>query len=150
MANDLFTWLDALWSKKKLEGTPPIYIMHRFLSCERDFANTARFLQSDLRREPMLVFGTWQALLPKQKRAPRLSYVAAKKPKAAEELTERMMRVVGERREVVEAMQTLAIAELAAQGRALTELYFYYGVEPPDDVPEEPVPPVKRGGLLNL
>lgn len=149
---DLFTWLDALWNKKRPEGTPPIYIMHRFLASEQIFAGMARHLQSDLRREPTLVFGTWQALLPTQKRAPRLQYVAAKKPKAAEELTERMMDVLGERREVVENMQEVAATAMAAQGRALADLYFYYGVEPPEDVPEEALEAQHQGGggLLDL
>jgi len=151
---DLFTWLDALWNKKRPPGMPPIYIMHRFLASEQTLAHAARFLQSDLRREPDLVMGTWQALLPQQQRAPRLAYVVAKKPPEAEELTQKMMEVLGERREVVEEMQALVTITLADYGRLKEEVYFYYGVEPPEAETtgelwdkERPKP---RGGLLDL
>lgn len=151
---DLFTWLDALWNKKRPPGTPPIYIMHRFLASEQSLAHAARFLQSDLRREPDLVMGTWQALLPQQRRAPRLAYVAVKKPPEAEELTQKMMGVLGERREVVEEMQALVATALADQGRLKADLYFYYGVEPPEAEATEDLwdeeRPKPRGGLLDL
>jgi len=153
MASDLFNWLDALWNKKRPPGIPPVYMMHRFLAFDRELANVARYLQSDLQREPDLVFGTWQALLPRAKGAPRLGYVAPKRPKAAEELTQAMMRVTGERRVVVEEMQELVATELAMSGRQMADLYFYYGVEPPEDTPEaiaEDMVPTKRGGLLDL
>ena len=109
----------------------------------------ARFLQSDLRREPDLIFGVWQALLPKQDKAPRLGYVVAKKGPAAEELTVQMMRVLAERRRVVEEMQS--IVDLTGQTPAL---YAYFGVEHDEDLPAEEdtktEPPRKKGGLLDL
>ena len=143
MAVDLFTWLDALWNKTKPTGAPPIYIMHRFLASDQAMANAARYLQSDLRREPSMVFSVWQGLLPKGRGAPRLSYVAAKKPKAAEELTARMMRVLGERREVVEEMQ-----DLLTQAGLAEDLYIYFGMEPPEEVLSKPEAPVVRSGGL--
>ncbi len=143
---DLFGWLDALWNKTRPEGTPPVYMMHRFLAAERDLATAARYLQVDLAREPALVFATWQALLPKGASAPRLAYVAPKRPKAAEALTERMMHVLAERRSVVEEMQELV--ELAGRGG---ELYIHFGIEPPAATEEEEVVQVKHtGGLLDL
>ena len=126
MAIDLFTWIDALWSKKTPQGTPPLFMMHRFLASDQDLAIAARYLQQDLRQEPHIMFRTWQGLLPKGRGAPRLSYVVPKKPPTAEELTLKMMRVLGERRSVAEGMQQ--IVELAGRTR---ELYLYYGVEPP-------------------
>ena len=151
MASDLFTWLDALWNKKRPPGVPPVYMMHRFLAFEKSYAEMARFLQSDLRREPDLVFGTWQALLPTATRAPRLGYVAVKKGKAAEELTQQMMRVLAERRVVVEEMQEVVIAEMAAQGKQLADLYLYFGVEPPEqEIAAPDTTPPKHGGLLDL
>lgn len=142
---DLFSWLDALWNKTQPEGAPPIYMMHRFLAAERDLAIAARYLQVDLAREPALVFATWQALLPNSARAPRLAYVAPKKPKAAEALTQRMMHVLAESRRVVEEMQELI--ELAGRG---AELYIHFGVEPPKGTDEDEVVKVQRtGGLLD-
>ncbi len=126
---DLFTWLDAVWSKKRPEGIPPVFMLHRFLASDQMLAEAARTLQQDLRRLPTLTFGIWQALVPKATRAPRLAYVAAKKPKTAEELTMRMMSVLGENRQVVEGMQT--IIELEG---CLRELYTYFGVECPKEL----------------
>ena len=143
---NLFTWLDALYNKKQPEGTPPIFMMHRFLAADRDLAPFARVLQVDLRQEPLMVFRTWQGLLPKGQGAPRFSYVAAKKPAAAEDLTIRMIHVLGERRAVVEEMQ-----EVIDQAGHLHALYIYFGIEPPADVDQEDAeegPPV-TGGLLD-
>ena len=152
-ATDLFTWIDALWNKEKPEGTPPFYIIHRFLAADKNLAQAARYLQSDLRQEPQLMLGTWQALLPKGKGAPRLSYVAPKKPKAAEALTLRMMTVLGESRVVVEDMQALIehADKMAAHGSLRKELYLYYGCPPPEEeTPStKPTEPTKAaGGLL--
>ena len=141
---NLFTWLDALWNKSHPEGIPPIYMMHRFLAADRTLAPAARTLQSELRREPDLVFGTWQALLPKGPGAPRLAYTAPKKPPAAEALTIRMMQVLNERRTVVEEMQALI-----TQAGKETELYIHFGIEPPHEE-EVAGPAPKKGGLLDL
>jgi hypothetical protein len=126
MTTDLFTWLDALWTKATPEGTPPIFMLHRFLASDRRFATAAMYLQADQRRSPDVVFHTWKGLLPKHRGAPRLAYVAPKKPPAAEALTVRMMQVLGESRVVVEEMQAL----VALAGKE-TVLYEYFGVEPP-------------------
>ena len=124
-ANDLFTWLDALWTKRIPEGTPPTYMMHRFLAAEKDFAPFCRELQTRV-REPHLVFRIWQGLLPKGGGAPRLQYVAPKKPPQEEQLVARMRQVEGVRRVIVEEM--IAIVKLAGKEKAL---YKEYGVEPP-------------------
>jgi len=138
---DLFQWLDALYTKAALEGTPPVFMMHRFLASDRDLASAARYIQLEI-RDPEIAFRTWQGLLPEGRGAPRLSYVAAKKPPEAEALTVRMIQVLGERRRVVEQMQEL----MAAAGHE-RDLYFYFGVEPPERTTPAPVLAVK-GGLL--
>ena len=143
MANDLFTWIDALWNKRQLEGTPPIFMIHRFLASDRDMAMAARTIQLDHTREPHIAFRTWQGLLPKGKGSPRLSYVAMKKGPAAEALVERMMHVLAERRTVVEDMVSLLI--LAGKER---ELYLHFGAEPPGDVVPVKKNKAKSGGLL--
>ncbi len=142
MATDLFTWIDALWNKKQPHGTPPIFMMHRFLASDRELAQAARCLQVDHRREPAVAFRTWQGLLPKGRGAPRLAYVAPKKGKAAEVLTARMMKVLGERRVVVEEMQELVVQA----GREL-DLFLHFGVEPPEK--ETPEVQAVRGGMLD-
>lgn len=124
-AEDLFSWLDAIWTKRVPEGTPPTYMMHRFLAAEKDFAPVARELQTRV-REPWLVFRIWQGLLPKGRSAPRLQYVAPKKPPQEEQLVARIRQVEGVRRRVVEEM--IEIVKLAGRERAL---YKEYGVEPP-------------------
>lgn len=126
---DLFTWLDALWNKQTPEGTPPIFLMHRFLASDQVLAPACRELQREFKREPHLTFHVWKGLLPKGRGAPRLAYVVAKKPPAAEELTERMMAHLGERRYVVEEIQSI----LKQAGR-LDALYEEYGIMPPKDV----------------
>lgn len=137
-ADDLFTWLDALWNKQHPEGTFPVFIAHRFLASNRDLANAARILSKDV-RDPAMVFATWQGLLPEDRGAPRLTYPAAKKRPAAEQLTLRMMATLGMRRQVAEEMQAL----LAETGR-LEELYVEMGVVSPnaetdaDDSDEKP------------
>jgi len=128
MADDLFGWLDSLWTKKQPTGTPPIYVMHRFLASDRHLANAARVLRQEV-REPDLIAHTWRGLLPKGPRAPRLTYVAAKKAPAAEELTTRMMANLGVRRAVAEEMQQ--VVELRGE---LADLYRCYGVKPPKEV----------------
>ena len=130
MADDLFAHIAALWTKEKLEGTPPVYMMHRFLASDRDYAEAAKCLQIDLRREPHLVVGVWQALLPKATRAPRLAYAAPKRGPAAEQVTLRMMTVLGERRRVVEEMQAI----VQASGR-WEELCVYFGIGPDEKKP---------------
>ena len=119
----------------------------RFLASDKGLAQAAKVLQIDLRREPDLVFGTWQALLPKGPGAPRLAYAAPKKPAAAEALTIRMVKVLGERRNVVEEMQ--ALIELAGRTE---ELYIHFGIDLPDeDIGDLPGGPGshKKGGLLD-
>ncbi len=137
---DLFTWLDAVWSKKRPGGIPPVFMLHRFLASDQTLAGAARILQQEVRRLPDLTFGIWQALVPKATRAPRLAYVAAKKPKAAEELTTRMMSVLGESRRVVEDMEKI----INLEGRLL-ELYTYFGVECPKELKPKGATPLKRG-----
>lgn len=122
--SDLFAWLDAIWTKKKLEGTPPTFMLHRFLASKRELAEAARVLQREV-REPDLVYATWQGLTGRGPGAPRLRYVAPKKGPKAEELVVRMCDVLGERREIVEEMIEMV-------GDA-TPLYKEYGVEPPKE-----------------
>ncbi len=121
-STDLFGWLDSLWTKKIPDGTPPTYMMHRFLASDRDFADVARELQLTV-REPALVHRIWQGMLPTGRGAPRLSYIAPKKPPAEEELVERMKTVLSESRSTVETMVDI----VRAAGR-LRELYAEYGV----------------------
>ena len=142
MATDLFTWIDALYNKTQPEGTPPMYMIHRFLASDQTLSPVARELQIDI-REPDILFGVWQALLPKGGGAPRFSYVAAKKPKAAEALTTKMMRVLNERREVVEDKQEI----LRLVGKEY-EMYVHFGIEPPTEPAETTRATKKRGGLL--
>lgn len=146
MADGLFTWIDALYTKATLEGTPNIFMIHRFLASDKDLAIAAGILQHDCKRAgPHITFRVWQGLLPKGRGAPRFSYVAAKKPIAAEALTIRMMKVLAESRMVVEDMQGI----VALAGRS-TELYNHFGIDPPEKEPA-PVTPVrvKKGGLLS-
>lgn len=139
MATELFEWIDALWNKKKLEGRPPtMTLLHAFLASDKDYAIYARHYQRDLSGFDIL-FHAWQGLLPKAPKAPRLSYVKAKRrpglddPKLRDKpevkLTKKMMAVLGERRSVVEEMQ-----QVVEQTGRLEELYLYYGIEPPRDV----------------
>lgn len=122
---DVFVWLNALWTKEQHHGVPPTFVMHRFLAAERDYAEFARWLQLHV-REPVLVFRTWQGLLPKGRGAPMLPYVAPKKPPQEEALVTRMRQVLAERRSVVEEMITL----LKAAGKE-ADLYAQFGVEAP-------------------
>lgn len=122
---DLFGWLDSLFNKSKPEGAPPTFMMHRFLVSDRDFAPAARVLQVNI-RDPYLVWGTWQAMLPKGRGAPRLQYAAAKKPPAEEALVARMRQVLPESRHSIETM----IAIVKAAGRE-AELYTEFGVTAP-------------------
>lgn len=123
MADDLFAWMDALYSKTRLDGTPPMYMIHRFLASDQACASAARYLQLQV-RDADLLFRVWQGLLPKGKAAPRFSYSAPKKAPAAEELVLRIMAVEHERRAVAE--QILELLHLAGK---LDEAYQYYGVE---------------------
>lgn len=123
-STDLFGWIKALWTKEQPDGTPPTYMMHRFLASEQDLADVARWLQLEV-REPALVFRTWQAMLPRGSAAPRFSYVAPKKPPAEEELVSRMKEVLAESRTTVEQM----IEVVKMQGR-LNDLYVEFGVIP--------------------
>lgn len=125
--SDLFQALDGLWTKRKPSRRPPIYIMHRFLASDPDLAVAARHLQRDIRDDEMK-YRVWQGLLPKGRGAPRLSYTAPKKGPEAEELVQVMMAKRAERREVVE--ETIKLMELMGLDR---DLYYYYGVEPPEE-----------------
>lgn len=120
---DLFRWMDALWTKEEPEGTPPTYMLHRFLASDIDLAPACRVLGLEV-REPALVFKTWQGLLPRGRGAPRLAYVAPKKPPAEEALVTRMRQVTGDRRAVIE--EHIALARLAGH---VSELYAEFGVE---------------------
>jgi len=124
-STDLFGWLDALFTKTRPEGSPPTFMMHRFLASDRDFAPVARALQMEV-REPDLVFGVWQALLPEGSGAPRLAYVVPKKGAEEEALITRMRTVLSESRTTCEKM--FEIAKLA--GREL-DLYEELGVKAP-------------------
>lgn len=121
---DVFGWLNAIFTKERPRGTPPTFMMHRFIASDRIYASVARELQ--LLRNPDLIFGCWQALLPKDKGAPRFGYVVAKKPPAEEELVTRMRTVLAESRETAEDM--LSLAKL---GGAEAALYAEFGIEPP-------------------
>lgn len=125
---DLFDALDALFTKAPMTDPPPPFLMHRFLASDPDFAVAAKYLQKDL-SDPAMVIETWRGLLRRGRGAPRLHYVAPKKGPAADELTERMMKDLPERREVVERIQ-----DLAELGGWLLDLYLYHGVEPPDEL----------------
>lgn len=118
----LFHWLNALWTKEVLHGTPPIYIMHRFLVSKQSLAPACRVLQNDI-RDPKMAFRTWQGLLGRGEEAPRLYYSAAKKPPQVEVLVARMCRVLHERRDVVEKMVVI----VQAAGRE-DDLYREFGV----------------------
>lgn len=122
---DLFGWLNALWTKHRPEGTPPTFMMHRFLASERDFASVARTLQVEV-RDPAMVFGIWQALLPDGRSAPRLQYVWPKKAAEEEDLVGRMRSVLSESRLTCERM--LTIIQLAGREK---DLYAEFGLLPP-------------------
>lgn len=124
-SSDLFAWLDALFTKVRPEGTPPTFMMHRFLAADKDFAQVARYLAVEI-KDPELIFGTWQAMLPKGRGAPRLQYVAPKKAAAEEELVTRMKATLSESRATVERM----IAMIDMAGR-LEDLYTEFGLEAP-------------------
>lgn len=123
---DLFGWLDALWNKKRPEGTFPVFVAHRFLASDKDLAIAAREFSHEI-REPDLIFRTWQGSLPKGRGAPRLQYTAARKPPAEEALVARMKLVLAERREVVE--DTIELVKLVGREE---ELYQEFGIERED------------------
>lgn len=123
---DLFGWLDACWAKTRPEGTPPVFMMHRFLASDRDLAQVARYLQVEI-RDSSLIFGTWQAMLPEGRGAPKgLRYVAPRKAPAEETLVTKMKDVLSESRRSVEAM-----LEVVRAGGRLPALYAEFGVEMP-------------------
>jgi hypothetical protein len=125
MAEDLFVYLDSLWNKERPEGSPPIFVMHRFLASDRMFAPYARVLQRDISDSKMSAH-TWRGMLPMSRKAPRLAYGAPKKKPAAEALVARMMEVRKVRREQAEAELDM----VESVGRLL-DLYVEHGVEPP-------------------
>lgn len=127
---DLFGWIGALFSKKKHNGTPPTFMIHRFLASDRELANACRVLQRDV-REPDLVFSVWQGLLPELDRTPRFAYVAPKKPPAEEALVARMKTVLAESRQHVEEM----ISVVTLTGR-VHELYAEFGIDAPKEAAE--------------
>ena len=125
-SDDLFTWLDAIWNKRKPEGTFPTFIAHRFLASDRFWANVARVIGKDV-REPAMAFAVWQGLTAEEAGAPRLVYTTAKKRPEAEQLTLRIMGVMRVRRNVAEDMQRL----VASAGR-MDDLYKEFGIVAPD------------------
>lgn len=122
-SSDLFAWIDSLFSKVHVEGSPPTYVMHRFIASDQMYAPFARWLGQRV-RDPQLVVGCWRALMPQQRGAPRFTYAAAKKPPAAEALAARIMASLGVRRDVAE--QHIALAALAGRATALAE---EFGIE---------------------
>lgn len=122
-SDDLFVWLDAIWNKKKPEGTFPAFIAHRFLASDRQWAYVAKVIGEEV-RDPAMAFAVWQAITPFADGAPRLIYPAAKKRADAEALTARMMVVLHVRRNVAEDMQR--VVEKAGR---LSDLYKEFGVE---------------------
>lgn len=123
MADDLFRFIDCLWTKETPGGNPPVFMIHRFLASDRDLAEATRVIQREV-REPAIAFRTWQGLLPRARSAPRFSYVAAKRPPAEEALVARVMAVERLRRGAAEEA-----VELVRQVGKLEDLYNYYGVE---------------------
>ncbi len=121
---DLFTALDTLWTKVRLEKPPSMFIQHRFLASDPDYAQAAKVIQKDI-KEPDIAIRTWQGILPRGAGSPRLSYLAPRKGKKIEELTQAMMANLRENRVTVEAM--LEIYYLL--GRT-PELYQFHGLKP--------------------
>jgi hypothetical protein len=119
----LFNWLDSIFNRSVLQGTPPLFMMHRFLASDESYAVAARYLQQDV-SDPQLAIKVWQGLVDYSPRAPRLQYVAAKAPPAAEELIGRMMTTlsIGRRR----AEEMIALVRTAGE---LDALYAELGVE---------------------
>ena len=124
-SNDLFDeWLPALWTKARLEGKAPIFIMHRFLASEPDLAVVSKELQHDF-KEPAIMFRVWQGLLPRARSAPRLSYVAPKRTPDAELLVQKIMEVEHVRRDVAEAA-----LEVLTMDDKVVAAQQYYGIDP--------------------
>lgn len=151
---DLFSWLDAIWTKAKPEGAFPAYIAHRFLASDRFWANAARVIGKDV-RDPAMAFAVWQGITAEDAGAPRLAYPAAKKRPGAEQLTLRMMAVLGVRRAVAEDMQKLVALAGRFRTEALDDLYKEFGVEQPGtevEEREEDDAPRKKGpvGLMAM
>src|SRR6266576_1138823 len=111
-SDDLFVWLDAIWNKKKPEGTFPAFVAHRFLASDRFLAPYAQAVSQNI-RNPAMAFAVWQGSMPEEPHCPRLTYTAPKKRPDAEQLTQRMMVVLQLRRSVAEDMQSLV--ELAGR-----------------------------------
>ncbi len=123
---DLFAALDTLWTKVRLEQPPSMFIQHRFLASDPDYAQAAKEIQRDIKGDEgeKIAIRIWQGLLPKGSGSPRLSYVAPRKGKKIEELTQAMMANLKENRVTVEAM--LEIYYLL--GRT-PELYLFHGLK---------------------
>ena len=121
-SDDLFVWLDAIWNKKKPEGTFPAYVAHRFLASDELLAPYAWAVGQNI-RDPAMAFAVWQGSMPEERGCPRLTYPAPKKRPDAEQLTQRMMTVLQLRRAVAEEMQ--ALIEVAGR---LDDLYKEFGV----------------------
>ena len=123
---DLFAALDALSTKVRLEQPPSMFIQHRFLASDPDYAQAARTIQKDIKGDEgeKIALRIWQGILPRGAGSPRLSYVAPRKGKKVEELTQAMMKDLRENRVTVEAM--LEIYYLL--GRT-PELYQFHGLK---------------------
>lgn len=115
--------LNALFRKKEIHGDPPMFVVHRFLASDRDFAPFVRDISRDV-RDDQLAFAIWQAALPKTRTAPFLPYAAAKKLPAAGDLAARIM----ERKQMsrTEAEEALGILELAGH---IPEVRRFFGLE---------------------
>ena len=132
---DLFVAIKSLWTKERLEGMPPTFIMHRFLASDRDLAPVAKDLQKSIKGSEgdAMRIQVWRGILPKGRDSPRLSYVAPKKRPSEDKLTTKMMEVLSARREVVEEMIELfkigtGTGLLRVDG-SLSDLYHYFGVD---------------------
>lgn len=88
---DLFEKIDSLFTKKEVAGDPiHPFVLHRFLASDMDFARAAAYFQ-EATWDPEMTWALWLFVLPRLPSAPRMRYVAAKKPEAASKLIARML-----------------------------------------------------------
>lgn len=123
-SDDLFgTWIPAIWTKARPEGKPPMFMIRRFLSSERDLAEAARVLMTEL-ADPETEFRVWQGLLPRARSAPRLSYPAPTRSAKETALVGRIMAVEAMSRRAAEE----AVDMLTKLG-TISDAYAWFGVE---------------------